>query len=118
MAICDVNKVFEEWWIDLFVLGGNEHGRSTHQLHLALGDHFEGQVPVDDVHRQKEGLRQQFEVVVSLNEPIDQSGTDGLLDPWLLLHVVWVNAPLQFGLKHLALDFGTKFRHMVNIIDC
>lgn len=55
---------------------------------------------------------------MSLNKPVDQSWPNGLLDSLLSIHVVGVDIPFWFVLKHVVLDFGTELRDLVNIVYC
>ena len=54
---------------------------------------------------------------MGLNEPVDQRGTDGLLDLWLSLHVVGVSPPLALSLQHVLLNLGTKLGDVINVVD-
>jgi hypothetical protein len=72
LTVGDVDKVLEQWWVNLLVLGGDKHGCGPDQLHMTFAYHLERQVPIYNVNSQKKGLWQQLKVVVSLNEPIDK----------------------------------------------
>ena len=55
---------------------------------------------------------------MSLNQPVDECGSDGLLYFCLMVHVRWVNFPLQFWFYHILLDWVAVLGHMVHIVQC
>ena len=72
---------------DLLVLAGQQHGGDAHQLQVAPGDGHDGQVAVDEVDRQEQGLRHQLELEVHLHQPVHQDGPHLVVNVRLVGHV-------------------------------
>ncbi len=68
-------KVMDVGRQDFFVLGRDEHGRDTYQLQSIQLHNLGGQKAIDDVHGQKDGLGNQVETGVNLNQPVHQHTT-------------------------------------------
>jgi len=72
------------------------------------------EVPVDGADGQTECLRQQFELEVHLDEPVDQDAAHLLVDVRLLLHVVAVGLVVQFGLEAV----GVHVHGLQRAVEC
>lgn len=55
---------------------------------------------------------------MGLNQPVDERGSHCLLYFCLMVHVRWVNFPLQFWFYHILLNRVAVLRHMVHIVQC
>ena len=88
------------WRIDLLVLGSNEEGGSTDELKLADGDDLNAEETIDNVDGKEQGLREQVETLVDLDEPVKENRTVGVGDLGLaeLVSVVWS----ELGLRELV----------------
>lgn len=78
--------------VDFLILGSKEESSSTDQLELAHGDDLDRQEAVNVVDSEEQGLRQELETMVDLDNPVYQNGAHGPLDVLLELHVVSVGA--------------------------
>ena len=77
-------------------------------MHIPLGDLSDAEISVDDVDRQEQGLRQELEVIVDVDQPVDQLRPDGLLDLLLSAHVSGVGVPLTLVAQHVLVDVRAK----------
>lgn len=68
--ICYINEIFDVWWIYLFIFGGYQHSCDTDELVFAPWDLHKFCVPVYQFDRYIECLRQQFEILMNINQPI------------------------------------------------
>ena len=75
-------------------------------------------VPIDYVDCKEQGLGKQLEVIMNLNHPVHQSGSDGLINLDLLTHIHWVSVPFRFCLQHAGVDLVHEFSDMVDVSDC
>lgn len=67
------------------ILGGDEEGGTSDKLVMLLVDHSLGAVPVEEVDGEEQGLGQEGEGGVGLDEEVDEVGPHEPLD--LALHV-------------------------------
>jgi len=93
----DVAEVLNVRRENLLVLGGNEHRSHTDQLELIQHDDLVCQKPIDNVDGQEEGLREETEASVNLDEPIHKDTAHLPLEVDLVVHVVGVR--LRFGFE-------------------
>ena len=59
-------------WVDLLELRGDEHGCDAEQLKLVEPDSLLAQVAIDDVDRDEERFRQQIELNLNYDQPVDK----------------------------------------------
>lgn len=71
-VISDENKVLKQRWIYFFVLGADKHGGYAYQLDIPLVHLILSEKPINCIYSQEEGLWQQLEIIVNLDDPIDQ----------------------------------------------
>ena len=84
----DVDKVLHLWRIDLLVLRRHQHASNTYQLQVTTLDLDFFKVSIDKAHRQEQGLRQEFEFQVHLNDPVDEDCPHLFVDVALVAHIV------------------------------
>ncbi len=75
---------------NLLHLRGNEHARDPHELQLREGNHTRGEEAVNDVNTEEQGLWQEAETRVDLDEPVGQDATHFPGEVLLVGHVVRV----------------------------
>jgi hypothetical protein len=112
------DEVLKQWRVDLFVLGRNQHGCDTYKLNVPFVDLVLRKIPVDDVDCQEQGLRQKFEIVMNLNNPVDESTPNGLAQFALDRHIVALYLPLGFSFEHVRLNGSAVFAHLVDVGCC
>lgn len=112
-----VDEVFHCRRVDFFVLGGNEERCDSQQLRFFLVHIENGEVAIDQVYSDKEGLGEAFELESNADEPVNQDGPGILSDVPLLAHVepVWLRGTLR--LLHVLLDVSAVDAHMVNVTE-
>lgn len=81
--------------VDLLVLGGHEDGRGADELQLAERDDLAREEAIDVVDAQEEGLWEEREAMVDLDEPVHEHGAHRPLDLGLVVHVVGVGQHLD-----------------------
>jgi hypothetical protein len=86
-TVADVDQIAQFRWVNLLVLGGNEEARDANELQLVTLNLLDRQVTVDEIDREVEGLRNELEFEMDLNQPVNEDGTHALIDVRLILHV-------------------------------
>lgn len=84
---------------DLLVLGGDEQGGDADELELDERDDAGGQEAIDDVGREENGLRQQAELGMNLDEPVDEHPAHLPRHLALVRHVVRIGQRRQLRAK-------------------
>ena len=81
----------------LLILASDEHCSDTDQLQVLPHDVLLREEPVDEVVREEERLRDELELEVHLNEPIDENRAHSIIDVALLAHIVGWHRIFRLG---------------------
>jgi hypothetical protein len=107
-SVADVDKVTEFWWVDFLVLGSNQERGDSNQLQLWAGHFVSLKVTIDKVDRQVKSLRDQLELQMNLNKPVNKDRSHAFVDVGLGLH--------EHGANRTSGLLGAKvFVHVHNI---
>jgi len=83
----NVDEVAELRRVDFFVLASNQQRGDSDELEFGAGDDLLFQVAVDEVDGEVEGFRDELELGVDLDQPVDENGAHALVDVGLVVHV-------------------------------
>lgn len=86
--VTDCDVVLEDGRVDFFELPHYHLRGDSHQLQLRALNLPLGQISVNQIHAEKEGLGKKLEFLVHIHEPVDQNAPHSSIDIWLLLQVV------------------------------
>lgn len=115
----DVNEVLKGRWINLFVLCYHQKWRYANKLHFFFRYFIETAVPVKNIDREEEWFGPKFEVEVKLNQPINECGTNRLVNFLLLCqHVARIRIPFLLHSEHVFVDLLAKLGHVVHVAKC
>ena len=69
--VTHVDVILDQWWPDLLVLAGDEHGRNTNELEVLLANYDFFEIPIDHIDAEKQALSFEIELQMDLNDPVD-----------------------------------------------
>ena len=78
---------------------------------MALLDRFEGEEAIEDENGDVEGLRQETELTVHVNDPFDKEGSAGVLDLARVLYlgqIVGIDLQLRLYQAHILVNLSGK----------
>mmetsp|Transcript_62513 Transcript_62513/g.163811 ORF Transcript_62513/g.163811 Transcript_62513/m.163811 type:complete len:269 (-) Transcript_62513:366-1172(-) len=101
-VVCDVDEVVHLRRVHLLELGCNEQGNNADELQFASRHRLPRKVPVDEAHRQEEGLKLHLVVSMHFNQPIDKDSAHPVVEINLGLHVLGVRHVCELIAEELA----------------
>mmetsp|Transcript_11863 Transcript_11863/g.21740 ORF Transcript_11863/g.21740 Transcript_11863/m.21740 type:complete len:208 (-) Transcript_11863:161-784(-) len=107
ICVCgNVDEILHFWWINLFILCCQQHSNNTDKLELLPADHFLIQKSVDNFHGQEKGFRQELELEVHINQPVDKDCSHFFINVSLdAAHVVRRGSPDQLRFSKMVKYF-------------
>lgn len=86
-------------------------------MDLAIADLSAGKVSIDDVACDEQSFRQQFEVILDLDEPVNEGRADRLVYLVLSIHIQIVNSPFALLGNHVLEDISAEFTDMEHRVE-
>ena len=100
-----IDEISEIRWVDLLVLARGEKRGNADQLELLPADLGFFEIAIDEVNGQEEGLVDELELQVDVDEPVDENGAHFLIDVCLLGHVAGLGEVTAFVGSEGSVDF-------------
>lgn len=118
LILADIDEILQQRWINFLVLGSDKHRSDCNKLNLAIAYLSASKVPIDDVTRDEERLRQQLEVVLNLDEPVNESRADRLVYLGLTVHIQIIDRPIIFLGEHVLEDVAAELANVEYRVEC
>jgi len=96
--VTDARHFADPTKLNLFDFAGNPQGRDSNQLELGAHDGLFLKVAVDQTDCQIEGLRDELELVMDFNDPVDENGC-------VSMYVELTEVVSSFSLKYLYMSW-------------
>ena len=114
--IGDMTEVGNMGREDFLVFGRDEHGSNADQLQTIQEDNLLGEESINDVDSQEEGLREQVETSMDLDQPVNENASCLPLKVVLVRHVLRIGHGATLEVVEILEDFVGIFGNHERVI--